>query len=79
MAVAWSYAAVAKTSSMLSMIFGLSGPVDDTSVILSDHMVRRSAALASRKLGAAFLRYQGRGVQVTAVPWVGMYQAQMAA
>ncbi len=61
------------------MIFGWSGPGDDTSVIRCVHRVRRSAASASRKLGVVLFGFQGRGIQVGAVPWVGMYHAQMAA
>ena len=61
------------------MIFGLSAPEDDIGEIRSDHRQRRSAASASRKFGAAFLGYQGRAIQVTVVPYVGMYQVQMAA
>jgi hypothetical protein len=55
------------------MIFGLSGSEDDMVVIRSDHRQRRRAARASRKLGAVFLWYQGRGIQVTVLPKVGMY------
>ena len=55
------------------------GSGDDTRVIRSAQRTRRSAARASRKLGAAFFWYQGRMVQVTVVPKLGMYQVQMAA
>lgn len=61
------------------MIFGLSGREDDIGETRSDHRQRRSAASASRTLGAAFLWYPSRMVQVTVVPKLGMYQVQMAA
>jgi len=76
---ALAYAAVARTSSRPSRIFGGNGCEDDTGVIRSAQSIRRSEASASRKLGVAFFGYHGRGIQLTAVPTVGMYQVQMAA
>jgi hypothetical protein len=62
-----------------SRIFGGNGGEDDTGVIRSAQSIRRSEASASRKLAVAFFGYHGRGIQLTAVPTVGMYQVQMAA
>ena len=51
---ALAYAAVARTSSRPSRIFGGNGCEDDTGVIRSAQSIRRSEASASRKLGVAF-------------------------
>ena len=63
-----THAARVSTSSRPSRNFGLSGPEDESSVIRSDQRQRRSWASASRKLGVAFFRYQGRAIQVVVAP-----------
>jgi hypothetical protein len=73
---ALDYAAVARTSSRPSRIFGGNGCEDDTGVIRSAQSIRRSEASASRKLGVAFFGYHGRGIQLTAVPTVGKRTAR---
>src|SRR2546422_6162808 len=71
-------AALASASMIPSAVSGVSRASSEVAKILWCHRVRRRHARASAKEGVAFLGYQGRRLQVTALPWVVRYHSQVA-
>src|SRR2546422_11223862 len=68
--IAAGQAALASASMITSAVSGVSRASSEVAKILWCHRVRRRHARASAKDGVAFLEYQGRSFQVTALPWV---------
>jgi hypothetical protein len=59
-------------------IYVVSASEREASDIRWDHISRRSAARASRKLGVTLDRYQGRTIQVRPPGWAWIYQHHVA-
>jgi hypothetical protein len=73
-----SYAAAARTSTMLSMIFGGSGAAPGVTEMVERQSAARRAASASAKDGGCLRAYQGVDTHVGLEPWTVMYQSHTA-